>query len=221
MMVHRVHGRKLCPTVATMSNGSIADISPIRRTDPRIDRTRHAVIDAAAIVLTGEGAGAVTHQRIAEVSGVGRATLYRHWPTAADLLYDVLSEVDQALLRPGEGPLIDWLRAELGRASIEMAQPAAVQFVSVLIARAGRDPGAAELRRRIIDRNVLHLATAVARASERGEIVGDPEPHELLAQLLGPILMRVIIEGRPASEEFVNGVIDVAMAPWLANSETT
>lgn len=179
------------------------------------------MVDAVAALLADEGAASVTHQRVSEVSGVGRATMYRHWPTAADLLYDVLGEVDPPLLRPGDGPLIEWLRTELRRAATEMGQPAAIQFVSVLVARASLDPGAAELRRRILDHNVMNLATAVARAAERGEIVGDPDPHELTALLLGPILFRVVIEGRPAKGPFVDDVIARVMHPWIVVSETT
>lgn len=205
----------------SLYSGAMADVTPLRRTDPRIDRTRRAVIDAVVAILADEGAEAVTHQRVAEVSGVARATLYRHWPTAADLLYDVLGEVDPPLLRPGAGPLVAWLQAELQHAAVEMAQPAAVQFVSVLIGRADLDPGAAELRRRILDHNVMNLATAVARADERGELDGEPDPHWLTAQLLGPVLFRVIIEGRPASDDFIDEVIDRALHGWLSSSETT
>ena len=193
----------------------MADRAPFKRTDPRIRRTRRAVVDAVAALLTDEGAGSVTHQRVADVSGVGRATLYRHWPTAADLLYDVLGEVDQPLLRPGGGSLIEWLRTELRRAATEMGEPAVIQFVSVLVGRAGLDAGAAELRRRLIDHNVMNLATAVARAAQRGEIGAEPDPHELMAQLLGPIVFRVIIEGRPATDSFIDGVIEPVMAQWI------
>lgn len=174
------------------------------------------MIDAVSALIATEGAGAVSHQRVSEASGVGRATLYRHWSTAADLLYDVLEETEQTLLRPSDEPLVGWLRSELRRAAVDLGQPVTVQFLSVLIGRADHDAGAADLRRRLVDRNVMNLAVAVARASVRGELVGEPDPHELYAQLVGPILLRATIEGRPVAEQFVDDVIDRAMAPWLA-----
>jgi len=192
----------------------------VDRLDPRVNRTRRAVLEAVATVVVDEGAAWVTHQRVAEVSGVGRATLYRHWPTPADLLYDALEAAEQSLLRPRDEPLMTWLRSELHRASVEMAAPTAIQFLAVLIGRADHDPSAAELRRRLIDRDVMNLAIMVARAGGRGEIVGHIDPHDLYSKLLGPLLIRVVVEGRPASGRFVDDVVDTVMAPWLPTSET-
>jgi AcrR family transcriptional regulator len=186
------------------------------RLDPRVDRTRRLVLDTVAQLIASEGVDSITHQRVAEVSGVGRATLYRHWPTSADLLYEALADAEQPLLRPRDEPLLAWLRSELRHAASEMRSPTAIQFVSVLIGRADHDAGAAELRRRVIDLNAMNLAIMVARAQARGEIVGDPNPHDLYSQLLGPLLMRVVIEGRPATAKFVDHVIDSVVAPLLA-----
>jgi AcrR family transcriptional regulator len=52
--------------------------------DPRVVRTRLAVLEAATMLLRTEGPGAVTHARVAEAAGVGRATIYRHWPDQGD-----------------------------------------------------------------------------------------------------------------------------------------
>jgi len=194
--------------------------SAVDRLDPRVDRTRRAVMDAVAMLVVDEGAASVTHQRVAEVSRVGRATLYRHWPTPADLLYDALEEAEQPLLRPSDEPLMTWLRTELHRAPGEMSAPTSIQFLAVLIGRADHDPDAAELRRRLIDQDVMNLAVMVARAEARGEIVGHPDAHDLYSRLLGPVFLRAVVERRPASERFVDDVIDSVMAPWLANSET-
>jgi AcrR family transcriptional regulator len=193
--------------------------SAVERVDPRVDRTRRAVLDAVAMLIVEEGAGWVTHQRVAEVSGVGRATLYRHWPTPADLLYDALKESEQPLLRPRDEPLMAWLRSELHRVPSELAAPTAIQFLAVLIGRADHDPNAAELRRRLIDQDVMNLAIMVVRAEARGEIVGNPDPHDLYSKLLGPLLIRAVVEGRPASERFIDDVIDTVMAPLLPNPE--
>lgn len=193
----------------------------VERLDPRVDRTRRAVLEAVELLIVDEGAVSITHQRVAEVSGVGRATLYRHWPTPADLLYDALGESGQTLLRPRDEAIVTWLRRELQRALVELAAPAAIQFLSVLIGRAGHDATAAELRRRLIDRDVMHLAIMLARAEARGDVVGRPDPHDLYSNLIGPLLMRSVVEGRPAGEQFVDDVVDNVMRPWLPTSETT
>lgn len=194
---------------------------PGQRRDPRVDRTRRVVLEATAALIAEEGTGSVTHQRVAEVSGVARATIYRHWPAPVDLLRDVLADSEQPLLRPRDEPLVPWLRAELRRAVVEMAQPAAVQFLAVLIGSADHDVATAELRRRLIDQDILGLAMGVARAFARGEITAEPDPRDLYAMLIGPILIRVAVERRAANDEFVDRLIDTVMAPWLTDSETS
>src|SRR6266566_1989586 len=59
-------------------------------TDPRAARSREAILAAAYDLLAREGPGAITHQRVAQQAGVGRATVYRHWAAPEDLLRDVL-----------------------------------------------------------------------------------------------------------------------------------
>ncbi|WP_030980951.1 TetR/AcrR family transcriptional regulator, partial [Streptomyces sp. NRRL S-1824] len=55
------------------------------RTDPRLLRSRDAMVSAATALLTEGGLEAVTHQAVATRAGVGRATVYRHWPALLDL----------------------------------------------------------------------------------------------------------------------------------------
>src|ERR1700710_352929 len=50
------------------------------RVDPRVDRTRVAALRAVRELLIDEGWEAITQHRVAERSGVGRTTVYRHWP---------------------------------------------------------------------------------------------------------------------------------------------
>jgi len=53
--------------------------------DARITRTRADVARTAFDVLTGEGSEALTHARVAERAGYSKTTLYKHWPSRADL----------------------------------------------------------------------------------------------------------------------------------------
>ena len=186
------------------------------RTDPRAARTRTAVLAAAAQVIAEEGAGAVTHQRVAERAGVGRATMYRHWPTAADLLYDALTEVEAPLFRSGEGPFLPWLRAELRRISSELSQPNGMQFTLALMSRVQFDPEAVALRDRMVGRSLAPLATAIERALTAGELRSEPPIADLLATLVGPLQFRAMAEGRPVSAEFVDEVIEGALGRYLA-----
>lgn len=182
--------------------------------DPRAARTRERVLRAVSALLAEGGAAAVTHQRVAERAGVGRATVYRHWPTAADLLYDGLALVDEPLLRHGDGPLEVWLREQLRRAAVDIAQPNSVQFNAALMSRARTEPAAAALRDALVERTTAPLRAALARAVANGELVGEPDADILLAGLLGPLMFHVVMAGRTATDAFIDEVIDRALTPF-------
>jgi AcrR family transcriptional regulator len=87
-----------------------------RRTDAR--RNAGNVLEAAAAVFVTSGVEAPIRE-IAARAGVGTATIYRHYPTRADLILAVyrlqveaLAEAGPALLAGGRGPhqaLVEWI----------------------------------------------------------------------------------------------------------------
>lgn len=86
----------------------------------RADARRNAgnVLEAAAAVFVTSGVEAPIRE-IAARAGVGTATIYRHYPTRADLILAVyrlqveaLAEAGPALLAGGRGPhqaLVEWI----------------------------------------------------------------------------------------------------------------
>src|SRR6266581_1100612 len=80
-------------------------------TDPRAARSHEAILAAAFDLLAREGPGAITHQRVAQQAGVGRATVYRHWAAPEDLLRDVLYTAELPFFATPALPLRPWLQA--------------------------------------------------------------------------------------------------------------
>jgi AcrR family transcriptional regulator len=107
--------------------------------DARVVRTRALVRDAVRDLFEREGAGALTHQRVAERAGVSRATVYRHWPQPVDLVFEALGVAEQPLLHSSEGqPLREWLRRELMRVAADFARPVVRQFIAAIVGDAAR-----------------------------------------------------------------------------------
>ncbi|HEX3565853.1 MAG TPA: TetR/AcrR family transcriptional regulator C-terminal ligand-binding domain-containing protein [Acidimicrobiales bacterium] len=172
-------------------------------------------MEAVASILVSEGVSSVTHQRVAEYSRVSRATLYRHWPSPADLLYEAMAAVQEPIFRENHGALVPWLRAELRRTVNDIRHPVAIQFIAFLLERAAHHPEGAALRTSLLQRTAIPLRRAVEQAVVTGELTAAPIPDDLLACLLGPILFRVVHADGCADESFVDQVIDLALAPWL------
>lgn len=179
--------------------------------DPRIERTRETVSAAVAALMAEGGPAAVTHQRVGHATGLSRTTLYRHWPSAGDLLYEALEGVDRVIFkRPGAGSLPGWLRESLRRAAVELAEPSTVQLTASLIARAPIDDDSALLRRRLIDRNVEGLTEAMNVAFEQHMICALPDVRTLFTVLVGPVFQRVVFEGGHVSDAFIETVVATA-----------
>src|SRR5213078_361922 len=109
-------------------------------TDPRAARSREAILAAAYDLLAREGPGAITHQRVAQQAGVGRATVYRHWAAPEDLLRDVLFAAELPFFATPVLPLRPWLHAELRQLADELdtapdAAPAAAHLIGPLVYR--------------------------------------------------------------------------------------
>src|SRR5260221_200256 len=102
-------------------------------TDPRATRSREAILAAAFDLLAREGPGAITHQRVAQQAGVGRATVYRHWAAPEDLLRDVLFSAGLPFFATPALPLRPWLHAELRQLADELALPAAASLAIPLM----------------------------------------------------------------------------------------
>src|SRR5882757_1580299 len=149
--------------------------------DPRFIRSREAMLAAACQLLQDEGPAAVTHQRIAQQADVGRATVYRHWSDAADLLKDAVSVTDVPFFRQPRLPLRPWLLAELRSFADELALP---EMSSVAISLMDNQI-------KLLDQRLQAAFTLAADAGELDQLL---TPEALTALLLGPMIFCVTLQ---------------------------
>ena len=82
------------------------------RGDPRPARSRARLLDAATALLRSGGPSAVTIDAVTRSANVARATLYRHFPSANDLVAAAFMRlIPPAPMPPEEGSLRDRLTA--------------------------------------------------------------------------------------------------------------
>lgn len=167
-------------------------------TDPRVERTRTAIREALVTLVKEEGLEALTHQRVAESAGVGRATVYRHLPTHEDLVTEAFDCMDASL------PLADdeTFEAQLGAIAEKMAKdlndPATRGLLVGMIQRAQCDP---LVRRRLSGL----IADMLARLRE---VEGHPDDVDrAVAQVVGALLFRSLVAGKRVDGAFLDEVI--------------
>lgn len=176
--------------------------------DPRVARTRAAVRAAVRSLVQQSGFEAVTHQRVAEAAGVGRASVYRHWPDRVDLLVDALIDTGpESSPPPSSGDLATDLARELQRLQRILNDSPFVPQLLTLLGRAEWDPPLRDLKRRLLSRGIGGLRQALEDASARGDLTPPPDIDEAIARLAGPLFYRRLLADSTIDDAFVSTVI--------------
>ncbi|MFE7278719.1 TetR/AcrR family transcriptional regulator [Streptomyces sp. NPDC057623] len=189
---------------------------PRASNDPRALRSRAAALTAATELLTEGGPERVTHAAVAERAGVGRATVYRHWPDIPSLLLDTLAIGAHPLLTLDDGPLRDQLVTQLQQQAHWLNQPVSASVIATVIERAERDDGIRGIREEMFGRADERFADALTTAVARGELRPGTEKHarELISHILGPLLFQRFMLGAHLDRDTVVDAVDATLAPW-------
>jgi AcrR family transcriptional regulator len=171
-------------------------------------RSRAAALSAARAILLENGSEAVTHVAVAARSGVGRTTLYRHWPDTIALLRDVLQEqmaIDHSVPL---GDLRDDLVRELEVVRGQLHQPSLERAMRTMIERAPTHPAYSELKEFLYQEGTRVLAEVVRTGIARGELARQLDPDRAVDQLAGPLIYRRLLAGRTFTADYVRDLVD-------------
>lgn len=183
------------------------------------DPTRDAVIlDSTLAVLAEQGYDRMTIDLVAAHAGMARATVYRRWPTKAELVLDAVSRLSQADVDLDHLPDTGSLRGDLMamiRPFDEAQQQIHIQAVVGLL---------------VLAQTETRLATAatgaglgpwievnrilIQRAVDRGEY---PPPADVatLAELIPMLCVSRAAQRLPIDREFSVAQIDGVLLPAL------
>jgi AcrR family transcriptional regulator len=182
-------------------------------TDPRFLRSRQAILNAARELLLESGPTAVTHAQVAERAGVGRATVYRHWPQAEPLLLEAMSTVPMPFLDKPTTPTREWLRRELTAIARQLEHDD-VRAVSTTLANTALwDEDVDSRRAQFSGILTKRLAAALDDAQARGEITLTLAGHDAAAMTIGPMYYRSTIERAPTGPALIDAAIN-ALGTW-------
>jgi AcrR family transcriptional regulator len=179
---------------------------------PRSEAAHSAILAAAIAMVREVGYDATTMDGIAERAGVGKATLYRRWPSKEPLIADALEGIARSFPVPDSGSTRDDLLTVL-RGSLGMYRdPATRGLLSGLVAAMARSPMIADaMRGGFLAARTQLMRTVLQRGVARGELRADADLAVAIDLLRGPLLMRGLLSGDPLDEPFVRAVLDVVM----------
>jgi AcrR family transcriptional regulator len=181
--------------------------TPVDGEDPRVARTRQAVREAVRSLVQRAGFEAVSHQQVAEEAGIGRATVYRHWPQRTDLLLDALAEVEAPQDWQSGGDLAVDLTRELDRLRRALSSSPLVPELVALIGRAEWDPELRETKKELLASGTAGLRRAIRAGIERHELPADLDLDATVARLAGPLFFQRVLAHAPLEESFVSRLV--------------
>lgn len=198
---------------AAVADAGAAGLPPARRGRPRSEQADRDILRAATQILAERGLGGMSIEEVAARAGVGKATIYRRWPSRGALALDAfLAEFQEQQPAPNTGTLQGDMLAALRAWIRSVTRTSAGAMLAGLIAEAQRDPRlAAAWRDRVVERLRAQHKVMLERAIQRGEIPANVDQEVLLDLLFGAAYHRLLHGHRPLSDRFARQVVDLIM----------
>lgn len=159
---------------------------------PRSTRAHERVIDAAVHLIADRGIDATSMDAIADVSGVSKATIYKHWPDKEALCLEAMAHLhgrDEPLADVDTGDLRADLLAVLTHEPPARYADERLRAMPHLMAYAARNPAFGQAwRARVFEPPRVQVTHVLSRAIGAGRLPATLDLDVALALLLGPVI---------------------------------
>jgi AcrR family transcriptional regulator len=187
---------------------------------PRSSQTQKAILKAAGEIVLASGLAEMTIEGVAERAGVGKASIYRRWPSKGALAFDAVVD---GILATQPTPDTGSLEGDLAHVAENWVRLANVRrggrAVAHFIAEVQSDSDLATAwRERFVDRIRNARRPIIERAIARGEIPAGSDAELIMDLLFGPLYHRYLNRHLPLDESFANGVARMVAAAAKAGA---
>ena len=175
-------------------------------------RSHQAILAATTQLLAEVGYSALTIEGVATRAGVGKATVYRWWPSKGALVIEAMSTALGMIPVPETGDLRKDLLA-VGKGIVQtLAHTPAGAVIPALAADLMRDPDMAEQFRSQMIRPRRSAITQILRhAADRGELPADLDIDLLIDVYAGTVFYRVLVSGEPVTDLLAEQLVSLLL----------
>jgi AcrR family transcriptional regulator len=178
----------------------------------RSARSHEAILAATTRLLTEDGYGQLTIEGVAARAGVGKATVYRWWPSKAALAIEAMSRSLNGPPPAETGDLRQDLLDAVRRAIHLLARSPEGAVIPALAADLMRDPALAkQFREQILRPRRSLVAGIVRRAVDRGELPANVDIELLMDVYAGAVFYRVVVSGEPVDENLAEQLVGLLL----------
>jgi TetR/AcrR family transcriptional regulator, regulator of autoinduction and epiphytic fitness len=177
--------------------------------DPRVERSRRVIRWAALAELAEVGYGRFTIESVAARAQVGKATIYRHWPSKPALIADAFESLNEQPRPTIEAGSPRARVRQLVRHVAEVMRDSLFSTcVPALIEAAARHPEVRAFHDRYNAQRRQALVDALAEGIALGEFPARLDPELTALALVGPIFYRRLMASEPFDPERVDALIE-------------
>ncbi len=179
--------------------------------DPRVLRSKAAVLSATVQLLREVGLGGLTIEGIAARSGVAKTTIYRHWADRDQLAFESIESIMDAPLLVPTGDLGDDLRTAMAALVEGLASASWAEVLPTMIDAAERDVHVLALAREFAARRRAGLERRLESALDTAELPAGTDVELLVSQLVGPLFYRRFVSRQAIGAMDVVGHVDILL----------
>ena len=170
------------------------------------------ILKAAVDELAHVGYGGVTIESIASRAGVGKSTIYRHWPDKLALMADAFETFHQQMVPDLGGISAPEAVALLIRHVAEVVVDSTFsRCIPALIEGAERDERVREFHHRYSAERRQALVDLIAHGVQAGEVNDAVDPELATTALLGAVFYRRLMTERPFDPDDAENLVGLIL----------
>jgi AcrR family transcriptional regulator len=180
--------------------------------DPRVERSRQVILQAALDELGGFGYGTFRIESVAARAGVGKSTIYRHWPDKLALIADAFETFHVQMVPSTQTGSPRERIVLLVRHVAEVFVDSTFSIcIPALIEGAERDPRLRKFHHQYSAERRQSLIGVIAEGVAAGDFASNLDPELAALALLGPIIYRRLMSGEPFNPERASDLVDTVL----------
>jgi AcrR family transcriptional regulator len=197
---------------------------PAPNSTRRSERSRRAIYDAALALVGEVGYAKTTIEGIAARAGVGKQTIYRWWPSKADVLLEAFFDLSEQAseLAAGEGqepfefPDTGDLAADLKfvlRATVDELLDPRFEVPARALTAEGvvNEQLGAVFVTKLLEPSLQLYVQRLRSAQDKGDVRPEIDPRIALELFVSPLAQRWLQRTGPISYEYVDTLVDYAL----------
>lgn len=177
---------------------------------PRSADADRAILRATVDLLAEEGYGGVTMEGVASRAGVGKATVYRRWPSKSALVVDAVTACrESGCPPPDSGSVREDLLVFVQAFRDHLRTSDAGRVMPALVAELAHNPElAATFRDGFVQPRRARVLEAVRRGIERGEVRPDIDAELIADGVVAILQYRFLVTGMEIDDDLPERVVD-------------